>query len=284
MSQKHDVIIAGISEASVIVAAELARAGLKVIVLKKTGERGMMKYSAKAWDSDDNIMSDWPISDKELKAGYNRVEKELARAAADGKLEEFLRFVAVETGNLELRPFAQVKLVHRDSLGRAKGVSYFNAQGEPEDLESEIVILAGDALENARLLLVSGINKNGDVGRRFYPYSAQSDCQASCKLDPVTKDAYGLPVLQIHYKWQDNHGREYQSTLVDQFVHGCGTHRMGWDRKETVVDPYGEVHECKGLFAIGAGQLPSFVPCHPMKTIMALAYMTADRLLYRVHR
>lgn len=72
------------------------------------------------------------------------------------------------TGNFELRPFCRVFRVDRDpSSGRAKGVSYFTGEREVRQVEADIVVLACYALENTRLLLLSDIGGNGQVGRNF---------------------------------------------------------------------------------------------------------------------
>jgi gluconate 2-dehydrogenase alpha chain len=61
-------------------------------------------------------------------------------------------------------------------------------------------------------------------------------------------------------------------------VHDAGTHRMGLDPKESVTDIYGEVYQVPGLFAVGGGQFPTLAAYNPTHTIMALAYMTAERI------
>jgi gluconate 2-dehydrogenase alpha chain len=70
------------------------------------------------------------------------------------------------TGNLEIRPFCRVYQIERDPTGqRATGVSYFDPLGRSQTIEADLVVIACYALENARLLLASGINKNGEVGK-----------------------------------------------------------------------------------------------------------------------
>jgi gluconate 2-dehydrogenase alpha chain len=77
---------------------------------------------------------------------------------------------AFDTGNLEVRPYSRVFRVNR-SAGRVSGVSYLDVQGNAHEVEAPIVILAAYALENTRLLLVSGINKNGEVGKHFMTHN-----------------------------------------------------------------------------------------------------------------
>jgi gluconate 2-dehydrogenase alpha chain len=310
---------------------------------------------------------------------------------------EIIKAAAEETGNLEIRPYVRVFRVNRDAAGHVKGVSYFDSEGKVVDLEAEIVILGCYALENARLLLASGINKNGQVGknlmmhnfgwftgilphwtnpfmgslqggsviddftseliqdneegilwgspintwtgdmqpietvnalpphvpkwgngfkdwisenyrRLFRMYSQHSTLpsqHAYCDLDPTVKDQYGQPSLRITHDWTDYDKKsvEYFSKIKTRIaqemgmtewwedsatpayhvsVHDVGTHRMGEDPNSSVVDPYGEVHECKGLYAIGGGQFPTFPSYNPTETIMALSYRTADKLLNRI--
>ena len=75
---------------------------------------------------------------------------------------------ALATGNLEIKPFSRVFRIDHDSkTGRATGVSYFDSMGTVHEEAAEIVILACYALENTRLMLLSGLNHNGEVGRHF---------------------------------------------------------------------------------------------------------------------
>ena len=54
---------------------------------------------------------------------------------------------------------------------------------------------------------------------------------------------------------------------------------MGDDRSASVVDRFGQCHECPGLYAVGGGQFPTYGSYNPTETIMALAYWTADHVL-----
>lgn len=304
---------------------------------------------------------------------------------------------ALATGNLEIRPFARVYRVNRGPDKRVKGVSYWDAEGKNREIEAEIVVLGCYSLENTRLLLVSGINSNGMVGKYFSSHnfafftgvlpeytnpfmgplttgsviddfnaelipdewftekgviwgtaitswagdyqpieaahnlppttprwgkgfkewfrnnyrkyhsiysqtSSLPDERFYCDLDPDVKDPYGQPALRITHSWVEHDFRMVELMLevkrkiaramgMTEFwhdgpnpfyhlsTHETGTHRMGDDPKTSVVNRFGEVHECPGLFAIGGGQFPNQPGYNPTGTIMALAYMTADHIL-----
>lgn len=79
---------------------------------------------------------------------------------------------AKATGNLDVRPFARVCRIHRDSCQRrVTGVSYFDASGRVRQVGADVVILAAYSLENVRLMLLSGIDANGQVGRHFMTHN-----------------------------------------------------------------------------------------------------------------
>jgi gluconate 2-dehydrogenase alpha chain len=76
------------------------------------------------------------------------------------------------SGNLEIRDFCRVYKVNKAADGsRVTGVSYFDPDGRSVDVEADRVVLACYALENARLLLASGINRNGQVGRHLMTHA-----------------------------------------------------------------------------------------------------------------
>jgi gluconate 2-dehydrogenase alpha chain len=301
---------------------------------------------------------------------------------------------ALATGNLDLRPYCRVISVRRGADGRADGVRYLDALGGEHELRAPVVVLACYALENARLLLASGIDGNGQVGRHYMTHnygwftglleewtnpfmgpavasSAFDDLTSElvpdndldvlwgspimgftgdvqpieatnnmppdvpswgqefkdwlrdgyrrqfsmysqtptfpserfyCDLDPTVADPYGQPALRITHDWQphDTAGVEllartkrdiaremrmttYWEAPVDPpyhvSTHELGTHRMGDDPAASVVDRFGELHTCPGLYAIGGGQFPTLGAYNPTETIMALAYLSADHLL-----
>jgi gluconate 2-dehydrogenase alpha chain len=76
------------------------------------------------------------------------------------------------SGNLEIWDYCRAYKVNRSNDGkRVLGVSYYDPMGRSVDLEADRVILACYALENARLMLASGINRNGEVGKHLMTHA-----------------------------------------------------------------------------------------------------------------
>ncbi len=75
---------------------------------------------------------------------------------------------AVATGNCELRTECMVKEILTDDRGRARGVTYFNENGELQEQLSDVVVVSACAIESARLLLnsTSRLFPNG-LGNRY---------------------------------------------------------------------------------------------------------------------
>jgi choline dehydrogenase-like flavoprotein len=76
------------------------------------------------------------------------------------------------TGYCTLVAGATVARLERDGSGRVTGVAYFDREGVPQSATADVVVVAGGAVETARLLLLSGIG-NDHVGRHlqghYYP-------------------------------------------------------------------------------------------------------------------
>lgn len=76
------------------------------------------------------------------------------------------------SGNLEIRDYCRAYRVNRTNDGkRVTGVSYFDPQGRSVDVEADQVVLACYALENARMMLASGINGTGQVGKHLMTHA-----------------------------------------------------------------------------------------------------------------
>jgi gluconate 2-dehydrogenase alpha chain len=76
------------------------------------------------------------------------------------------------SGNLEIWDYCRAYKVNRSNDGtRVLGVSYYDPLGRSVDIEADRVVLACYALENARLMLASGINRNGEVGKHLMTHA-----------------------------------------------------------------------------------------------------------------
>jgi choline dehydrogenase-like flavoprotein len=82
---------------------------------------------------------------------------------------------AEATGLCEIRTECMAREISVDSLGKARGVVYFDASGKEQEILSRAVVVAGNAVETPRLLLMStsskfpnGLaNSSGLVGKYF---------------------------------------------------------------------------------------------------------------------
>lgn len=86
---------------------------------------------------------------------------------AKGSTQDMAIPAALATGNLDILADCRVQRVNVDADGRARSVTYVDADGEIHEASGDLIILSAYALENVRLLLASGINRNGAVGKWF---------------------------------------------------------------------------------------------------------------------
>ena len=115
------------------------------------------------------------------------------------------------------------------------------------------------------------------------------------------KDAWGIPRLEVHYKFDDyvntayDHCRERFADIAqrmggtqvtfskrgvyDNNQHITGTMIMGDDPKDSVVDRFGRAHDHENLFVVGTGIMPSSSCVNSTLTATALSLRTADHIL-----
>jgi len=133
----------------------------------------------------------------------------------------------------------------------------------------------------------------GEVLSRFENYM---------DLDPVVKDAWGIPVLRFHYEFGDNEKKMAEDMAVsakEMFeetgievigvdrevltegwsIHELGTARMGSDPKTSVVNQFQQSHDVKNLFVVDGGTHVNASCQNPTWTIMALAWRSCDYLV-----
>ncbi|HUE45179.1 MAG TPA: GMC family oxidoreductase [Aestuariivirgaceae bacterium] len=87
-----------------------------------------------------------------------------------------------ETGNLEVRPNAQVLQIEHDDSGKVTGVVYADAEGNRQRQKARVVAVAGNSIESPRLLLNSAssmfpdglANSSGQVGKNYMRHMTAS--------------------------------------------------------------------------------------------------------------
>jgi choline dehydrogenase-like flavoprotein len=116
-------------------------------------------------------------------------------------------------------------------------------------------------------------------------------------LDPVVKDAHGLPVARVHYDDSANdlamrahafrQGRAvYEAVGATRLfetppypsTHNLGTNRMSAKPRDGVVNKFGQTHDVKNLFISDGSQFTTSAACNPTLTIVALAIRQADSI------
>jgi choline dehydrogenase-like flavoprotein len=147
--------------------------------------------------------------------------------------------------------------------------------------------------------------------KRLYPAFARVWCSGGemlarndnfVELDPVVKDAWGIPALRIHCTHGDNEKKMYSDffdraqelfraagvevTSAKPFlappgslIHEVGTCRMGADPKNSVLNSFCQTHDIANLFVFGGGCFVTTGDKHPTLTMMALTARGCDYLL-----
>jgi choline dehydrogenase-like flavoprotein len=122
-------------------------------------------------------------------------------------------------------------------------------------------------------------------------------------LDPVLKDAHGIPAPKIDYTISDNSHRMLDHAIaratdilhaagatdigVDRPIlyggwHLLGTARMGNDPDRSVVNGWGRSHDVKNLFIVDGSIFVTSGGVNPTSTIQALALYVADAIKQRL--
>ena len=121
------------------------------------------------------------------------------------------------------------------------------------------------------------------------------------KLHPSRKDAYGLPVPHVDFRWRPNDlemYREMRQTCHDVYeaagvafkneprdgpagfaAHDVGCVRMGEDPKTSVLNRFNQTHEVKNLFVVDGSSFTTFPEKNPTLTIVALAIRAAENIM-----
>ncbi|UQR61828.1 GMC family oxidoreductase [Bradyrhizobium sp. C-145] len=119
-------------------------------------------------------------------------------------------------------------------------------------------------------------------------------------IDPVLKDADGIPAPKVIYrcddnsrklvKWHEEHAsismREagaYETVVApdsrETGWHILGSVRMGADPTTSVVDGFGRAHDVPNLFVMDGSVMPTSGPVNPTGTVAALALRNAEAIV-----
>jgi glucoside 3-dehydrogenase (cytochrome c) catalytic subunit len=127
------------------------------------------------------------------------------------------------------------------------------------------------------------------------------------ELDPVVKDAWGIPVLKFHIEWGPNElamAKDMVETQREMFkaagvevlserstplppgwsIHEQGTARMGDDPKKSVLNKFNQSHDVKNLFVVDGASFVSATEKNPTLTILTVAMRAADYIAEEMRR
>jgi choline dehydrogenase-like flavoprotein len=126
-------------------------------------------------------------------------------------------------------------------------------------------------------------------------------------LDPVVKDAWGVPVLRFDYQFGDNElkmARDMGDTLEEMLraagaedviinrdfyppgwsIHEIGTARMGDDPMQSVTDRWCRLHDVKNVYIADAAPFVSGGTQNTTWSILAMCWRTMDQLKEEMRR
>jgi choline dehydrogenase-like flavoprotein len=124
-------------------------------------------------------------------------------------------------------------------------------------------------------------------------------------LDPVVRDAWGLPVIRFDYRFGDNElkmAKDMGDTIEEMLIaagaediqigreplpegwsiHEIGTARMGDDPKTSVTDRFCRLHDVKNVYLADGAPFVSGGTQNTTWTILAMAWRTMDYLKEQV--
>jgi choline dehydrogenase-like flavoprotein len=111
--------------------------------------------------------------------------------------------LAEKTGKCQILTGAfagRIEVERKDGVKKAKGVSYYDKDRKEHFVEGDLIVIACGAVETPRLLLNSGINSNGMVGKNFM----ETVFYEAVAFHPDRLDSYrGIPIDSIIWKWNE---------------------------------------------------------------------------------
>jgi choline dehydrogenase-like flavoprotein len=184
-------------------------------------------------------------------------------------------------GNIVPKALFGTRLRH--ALGDQIGRQLQFALEQPADRDNRVTIddRYRDAMGNRRPVLTYNLSdyvKNGMVAAKRVASAIYAELGATEHTDHSPRDGIA-PLGYFRYRDQDY---AYQGA-----GHGAGTHIMGSDPKNSVVNSFQRCWDHPNLYAVGCGSMPSIGTSNPSLTMAALALRSAEQIhrdLVELHR
>lgn len=175
---------------------------------------------------------------------------ELGMAAEPGTGKPYMEYMA-KAGNYA----SAITLIHDHNSGEVslkdgkKVIDYQLAEKDFETMKSSIRAAA-------KLYLAAGAK------RVYLPTLAKLSVTSEAEIEPALATLKNEP---------------FSFRMVS--YHPQGTMRMGDDPKRSVVNPYGETHDVKGLYVADASLFPTSILVNPQITVYGISNYIADQIL-----
>lgn len=121
-------------------------------------------------------------------------------------------------------------------------------------------------------------------------------------IDPEKKDIYGIPMVQVHFEWDENtllmweHAKHSCEAIIRDAkgeylgaaaspetpgysLHETGTARMGNDPKKFVTNRFGQTHDVQNLYLCDASVFPYCTDKTTTLSILAFTMRTCDHII-----
>lgn len=148
-----------------------------------------------------------------------------------------------------------ISLIHDHNVGRVSLVEG-EKQIDYEIADSDFPAMKAAFKAAAKIYFAAGAE------RVFLPTGdkrvIESEDQIDAVIDTIENNPFALRMVSYHPQ---------------------GTMRMGSDPAKSVVNPYGETHDVKGLFVCDASVFPTSIIVNPQESVYAISNYIADHIL-----
>jgi cholesterol oxidase len=165
-----------------------------------------------------------------------------------------------------LRLFLKYRIGLSHDADLSKDISYLLGRAE-DSMSSFPVLTMGRDYANGKLYLADGMLECDWHIKKSKAY-----------YDRVRRVGKAIATaLQAEYMDNPAYGLNFHQVLT---AHPLGGAPMGATKGMGVVDPFGQVFDCPGLYVVDGSALPGPVGPNPSLTIAAFSDRCADRIIY----